>query len=72
MKKVNSNETIIYWGTVLPLLALIGMLYVETKNQHKDIERGHKVSNRQIELINLSYQKKIKELEQELEKLTND
>jgi hypothetical protein len=71
MNKSN-KDIFIYWGSVLSLLAVIGLLYARNQDQQKTIIRGHNVSNRQIELINMSYEEKIQLLEKELEELKSE
>tara|TARA_R100000808_G_scaffold1950_1_gene8300 strand:+ start:70030 stop:70302 length:273 start_codon:yes stop_codon:yes gene_type:complete len=52
---IKINHRYYYWGTMLPLLAMIVYTYSEYKDQEAIIDRMHKVGNRQLEVMATSY-----------------
>ena len=60
--KIETNHRFYYWGTMLPLAAMILFLYSEYKDQEKIISDSQRIYNRQIELITMSYEQRIKKL----------
>ena len=50
-----TKDRILYWGTVLPLLVVIGLLNSHSKDQEQIIESLHTISNTQVELMAASY-----------------
>lgn len=46
-----------YWGTVVPLTAMLLYVHAEYKDQHAIIGRQLELSNRQLELMATSYTK---------------
>ena len=50
-----NKERAFYWLTVLPLLGMLIYLHGEYKDQEAIIDRMHKISNRQVEVMATSY-----------------
>ena len=50
-----TKDRIYYWATVLPLLAVIGLLNSHNKDQEAIIERTHKLNNKQLEAMAENY-----------------
>ena len=59
---IKVNHRYYYWGTMLPLVAMIVLLYSEYKDQEKIISDSQRIYNRQIELITMSYEQRIEKL----------
>ena len=49
------KERLYYWLTVLPLAVMFLYLYAQHKDQQQIIDRLHKISNRQVEIMGASY-----------------
>ncbi len=63
-----NKERLFYYGTVLPLIGAVLYFYGEHKEQEKIAEDISRLCNRQIELINVEYKKRIDELIEKYEK----
>ena len=51
------KERLFYWGTVVPLTAMLLYVHAEYKDQQAIIDRQLELSNRQLELMAGSYTK---------------
>ena len=49
------KERLYYWGTVVPLTAMLLYVHAEYKDQKAIIDRLHNISNRQVEIMAASY-----------------
>tara|TARA_Y100000310_G_C20483226_1_gene715695 strand:+ start:19 stop:324 length:306 start_codon:yes stop_codon:yes gene_type:complete len=55
------SKRLYYWGTFVPLVALLLCTYTEYKNQEALVEDGHKIHNRQLQTISMFHVKKLEE-----------
>ena len=56
------KERLYYWGTVIPLVAMLLYVHAEYKDQQAIIDRQHDISNRQVEIMAASYTELLTEL----------
>ena len=49
------KNRVYYWGTVVPLTAMLLYVHAEYRDQQAIIERQYTVSNRQFEIMGASY-----------------
>ena len=56
------KERLYYWGTVIPLVAMLLYVHAEYKDQQAIIDRQHAISNRQVEIMAASYTELLTEL----------
>ena len=56
------KERLYYWGTVIPLIAMLLYVHAEYKDQQAIIDRQHAISNRQVEIMAASYTELLTEL----------
>ena len=61
------KERLYYWGTVVPLTAMLLYVHAEYRDQEKEIHRMIKIQNRQVELMGISHQKALIRLEKEFQ-----
>ena len=55
------NARLYYWGTFVPLVALLLCTYTEYKNQEALIEHGQQVHNRQLQVTSMAHLKRMEE-----------
>ena len=63
---MNKNR-LFFYGTIIPLVVLNLYTYSQYKDQEKTIENTYRVSNRQIEVINMGHRETIERLRREYE-----
>ncbi len=51
-----------YWGTVVPLSAMLLYMHAQYKDQQAIIDKQHNISNRQVEIMAASYTELLTEL----------
>jgi ribosomal protein L35AE/L33A len=56
------KQGLLYWGTIVPLVGAVGILYFEYKNLEAELIRGQKVFNRQLELIEKSHREEVRKM----------
>ena len=61
------KNRLFFYGTIIPLVVLNLYTYSQYKDQEKTIENTYRVSNRQIEVINMGNRETVERLRREYE-----
>ena len=56
------RHRLFFYGTLVPVLVMLGLLYVEYEDGKQIVTDTHTRSNRQIELMSISHQAKVDDL----------
>ena len=59
------KDRIYYWTTVTAFAGMMLYVYSEYKDLHKIVEDGHRIQNRQIEMISISNQSNIARIQKQ-------
>ena len=56
------KHRLFFYGTLVPVLAMFGLMYAEYDSNKQTVFDTHKTTNRQIELMLISHQAKVDDL----------